>query len=227
MAIALLVDAKKSMSALQLSRHLGVNYRTAWYLAHRIREAMVDTNAPKLTGVVEMDETYIGGKQRGHKSKLKNKDVVIGIRERGGQVRLVHTKDAKTDTLYEVAEQAHSKNAQAIMTDENPAYNFRLTQFQKIPHKRIKHKERVYVKGDVHTNTVESAFSLLKRGIIGSFHQVSIKHLQRYLNEFGYRFNRREDADIFEQTVSRMAGGKAMPYRKLVEQNAFTPFVRP
>ena len=113
------------------------------------------------------------------------------------------------------------------MTDENPAYNFRLTQFHKMPHKRILHKSRVYVKGDVHTNTVESAFSLLKRGIIGSFHQVSIKHLQRYLNEFGYRFNRREDADIFEQTVSRMAGGKALPYRKLVERNAFTPFVRP
>lgn len=227
MAIALLVDAKKSMSALQLSRHLGVNYRTAWYLAHRIREAMVDANAPKLTGVIEMDETYIGGKQRGHKDKKRNKDVVIGVRERGGQVRLVHTKDATADTLYEVAAQHISKNAETIMTDENPAYNFRLTQFHNIPHKRIKHKERVYVKGDVHTNTVESAFSLFKRGIIGSFHQVSIKHLQRYLNEFGYRFNRREDADIFEQTVSRMAGGKALPYRKLVERTAFTPFVRP
>ena len=227
MAIALLVDAKKSMSALQLSRHLDCNYRTAWYLAHRIREAMVDANAPKLTGVVEMDETYIGGKQRGHKNKKRNKDVVIGIRERGGQVRLVHTKDATTDTLYEVAAQHISKNAEAIMTDENPAYNFRMTQFQRVRHARIKHRDRVYVKGDVHTNTVESAFSLLKRGLIGSFHQVSIKHLQRYLNEFGYRFNRREDADIFEQTVSRMAGGKALPYRKLVERNAFTPFVRP
>jgi hypothetical protein len=136
---------------------------------------MVDANAPKLTGVIEMDETYIGGKQRGHKNKKRNKDVVIGIRVRGGQVRLVHTKDATADTLYEVA--AHiSKNAEAIMTDENPAYNFRMTQFQKIPHKRIKHRERVYVKGDVHTNTVESAFSLLKRGIMGSFHQASIKH---------------------------------------------------
>jgi transposase-like protein len=120
MAIALLVDAKKSMSALQLSRHLGVNYRTAWYLAHRIREAMVDANAPKLTGVIEMDETYIGGKQRGHKDKKRNKDVVIGVRERGGQVRLVHTKDATADTLYTVAAQHISKNAEAIMTDENP-----------------------------------------------------------------------------------------------------------
>ena len=83
------------------------------------------------------------------------------------------------------------------------------------------------MKGDVYTNTVESAFSLFKRALAGSFHQVSIKHLQRYLNEFGYRFNRRETADMFEQTVARMAGIGAMPYSKLVEQNAFTPFVRP
>jgi ISXO2-like transposase domain len=94
-------------------------------------------------------------------------------------------------------------------------------------HETIRHKEKIYVRGNVHTNTVESAFSLFKRGIIGSFHEVSIKHFQRYLNEFGYRFNRREDADLFEQTESRMAGGKALPYRKLVERNAFTPFVRP
>jgi ISXO2-like transposase domain/Transposase zinc-ribbon domain len=227
MAIALLVDAKKSMSALQLSRHLACNYRTAWYLAHRIREAMTDVNAPKLTGVVEVDETYIGGKQRGHKSKLRNKDVVIGVRERGGALRLVHTKDNAAGTLYDVVAKHVSKDAEAIMTDENPSYNFKLTQFHNVRHGRIKHRNHVYVKGDVHTNTVESAFSLLKRGIIGSFHSVSIKHLQRYLNEFGYRFNRREDADIFEQTVSRMAQGKALPYAKLTEENAFTPFVRP
>jgi len=226
MAIALLVDAKKSMSALQLSRHLACNYRTAWYLAHRIREAMVDGEGPKFEGIVEVDETYIGGRQRGHKSKLKNKDVVIGIRERGGPLRLVHTKDAKAGTLYDVMEKHVSKDAEAIMTDENPAYSFRLTQFRNVRHGRINHKSGVYVKGDVHTNTVESAFSLLKRGLIGSFHQVSIKHLQRYLNEFGYRFNRREDADLFEQTVSRMVAGKTLPYAKLVEENAFTPFVR-
>jgi hypothetical protein len=226
MAIALLVDAKKSMSALQLSRHLDCNYRTAWYLAHRIREAMIDNDGPKMTGVVEVDETYIGGKQRGHKSKLKNKDVVIGVRERGGKLRLVQTPDNKQDTLYQVIADNVSNKAEAIMTDENPAYDFRLTQFRKVRHGRIKHRNKVYVKGDVHTNTVESAFSLLKRGLIGSFHQVSIKHLQRYLNEFGYRFNRREDADLFEQTVSRMTGAKTMPYRKLVERNAFTPFVR-
>jgi hypothetical protein len=79
----------------------------------------------------------------------------------------------------------------------------------------------------VHTNTIESAFSLLKRGIHGTYHQLSIKHLQRYLNEFSYRFNRRTDAEMFEKTVGRLAGTKPMPYNKLIEQNAFTPFVRP
>ena len=227
MAIALLVDAKKSMSALQLSRHLDCNYRTAWYLAHRIREAMIEKDLPKMTGVVEVDETYIGGKQRGHKHKLKNKDVVVGVRERGGRLRLVQTPDNKQGTLYEVIAANVSKDAEAIMTDEWPAYDFRLTQFRKTRHARIKHRNGVYVKGDVHTNTVESAFSLLKRGITGSFHQVSIKHLQRYLDEFTYRFNRREDADIFEQTVGRMVQGKALPYSKLTEENAFTRFIRP
>jgi transposase-like protein len=227
MAIALLVDAKKSMSALQLSRHLDCNYRTAWYLAHRIREAMVDSDGPKMTGIIEMDETYLGGKQRGHVGKRKNKDVVIGVRERGGPVRLVHTKDATNDTLFEVANRFIASDAKGIMTDENPSYNFKMSRLRHIPHRRIKHTQHVYVKGQVHTNTVESAFSLLKRAVTGSFHQVSIKHLQRYLNEFGYRFNRREDADIFEQTVSRMAQGKALPYAKLVEETAFTPFVRP
>jgi transposase-like protein len=172
MAIALLVDAKKSMSALQLSRHLACNYRTAWYLAHRIREAMVDSEGPKLTGVVEVDETYIGGRQRGHKSKLKNKDVVIGVRERGGDLRLVHTKDASAAELYNVISKHVSKDAQAIMTDENPSYNFKMTQFRNVRHGRIRHRDKVYVKGDVHANTVKSAFSLFKRGITGSFHQV-------------------------------------------------------
>ena len=138
MAIALLVDAKESMSALQVSRHLDCNYRTAWYLAHRIREAMVDTNAPKLTGVVEVDETYIGGKQRGHRGKNKNKDVVVGVRERGGDLRLVQVPDNKGETLHKVIGDHVAKDAQAIMTDENPSYDFRLTQFRKVRHGRIR-----------------------------------------------------------------------------------------
>lgn len=228
MAIALMVDAKKGMSALQLQRHLKVNYRTAWYLAHRIREAMDDPEGLKLTGTVEIDETYIGGKQRGHKRKLRNKDVVLGIRQRGGPLRLVHVVDNKGGTLYEaIAQHVDAKGAKHIVTDDAGAYNFRLTKFHNIPHSKIRHSHNEYVKDEVHTNTVENAFSLLKRAVIGTYHQLSIKHLQRYLNEFSYRFNRREDAALFEQTVMRLAGAKPLHYAKLIEQNAFTPFVRP
>jgi transposase-like protein len=224
-AIALLVDAKKGMSALQLQRHLGVNYRTAWYLAHRIREAMTEGDTTKLKGVVEVDETYIGGRQWGRKNKLKNKDIVVGIRQRGGPLRFIQVENTTAETLYNVISQHVDKDVEMIVTDELPAYNFNLTKYQG-KHKRIKHKDHVYVRGEVHTNTIESAFSLFKRGIIGPFHRVSIKHLQRYLNEFQYRFNRREKPDRFEETVNRLAIGKALPYAKLTEENAFTPFVR-
>jgi transposase-like protein len=227
LAIALITESKKGISANQLARALGVQYRTAWYLAHRIRKAMVDTNAPKLKGIVEIDETYIGGKQRGHRSKLKNKDVVIGVRERGGPIRFVQTPDNKADTVYQVIPDHVAKDAEAIMTDESPIYNFQTTQFRNVRHERIKHKEKIYVRGDVHTNTVESAFSLFKRGLTGAFHKVSLKHLQRYLNEFSFRFNNRKDANLFGLTVRRMALAGNLPYAKLVEENAFTPFVRP
>jgi transposase-like protein len=226
MAIALIVDAKKGMSALQLSRHLKVNYRTAWYLAHRIREAMLEPDGLKLTGTVEIDETYIGGRQRGHRNKLKNKDVVLGIRQRGGPLRLVQVKDNKAGTLYEAIAQNVDKSVSKIMTDDAGAYDFRITKFRNAKHSKIRHSHKEYVRGEVHTNTVENSFSLLKRAVIGTYHQLSIKHLQRYLNEFSYRFNRREDADMFDATVGRMVGVKPMPYAKLIEENAFTPFVR-
>jgi transposase-like protein len=226
LAIALITESKKGISANQLSRALGVQYRTAWYLAHRIRKAMVDAAPAKLKGIVEVDETYVGGKQRGHRGKLKNKDVVIGVRERGGPLRLVQVPDNKQGTLYQVIAEHVDKDVQAIMTDENPAYSFKLTQFKDTRHGRIKHKDKIYVQGDVHTNTVESAFSLFKRGVTGAFHKVSLKHLQRYLNEFSFRFNNRKAADLFGMTVRRMALAGNLPYSKLVEENAFTPFIR-
>jgi hypothetical protein len=134
----------------------------------------------------------------------------------------------KEGTLYDaIAERVDDKETKAIMTDSAWAYNFRFTKFRNIKHSRIRHNQGEYVRGEVHTNTVENAFSLLKRAVIGTYHQLSIKHLQRYLNEFSYRFNRREDAALFEQTVIRLAKAKPMPYGKLVEENAFTPFVRP
>jgi transposase-like protein len=227
LAIALITESKKGISANQLSRALGVQYRTAWYLAHRIRKVMVETNPPKLKGIVEVDETYVGGKQRGRKNKNKNKEVVIGIRERGGPLRYEQVPDNKMDTVYQVIAENVDKQAEAIMTDESNIYNFKLTQYKDVRHGRIRHKSGIYVQGDVHTNTVESAFSLFKRGIMGAFHKLSLKHMHRYLAEFEFRFNNRKAADLFGMTVRRLALAGNLPYAKLVEENAFTPFVRP
>jgi transposase-like protein len=217
MALSIIVDAKKGISAKQLQRHLDTGYKTAWYLAHRIRKAMEETDRPFLSGTVEIDETYIGGKAK-IADRYKNKEVVIGLRQRGGPLRFVHAKDAKANTIYDIIAEHVGKDVEFIMTDENPVYNFEATKFRAATHRRIKHKDRVYVRGDVHTNTVENSFSLLKRGITGSFHRISIKHLSRYLSEFEYRFNRRENPNRFEETLTRMAKAKPMPFESLTSE---------
>jgi transposase-like protein len=229
LAIALITESKKGISANQLSRALGVQYRTAWYLAHRIRKAMVEANPPKLKGVVELDETYIGGKQRNNWRKFKSKEVVMGIRERGGDLRLIHIENNTAKDLAEQIKEHVAPDAKQVITDELPAYipAFISAGIKGSQHKTIRHRDRIYVRGDVHTNTVESAFSLFKRGLNGAFHKVSLKHLQRYLNEFSFRFNNRKAADLFGMTVRRMALAGNLPYATLVEENAFTRFVRP
>jgi transposase-like protein len=228
LAIALITESKKGISAAQLSRALGVQYRTAWHLAHRIRKAMIEANPPKLTGTVEVDETYVGGKQKGHRRKNLNKEVVVGIRERGGDLRLIHVENATAEVLAEQIKQHIDPKVKAVMTDELPAYPSAMigAGIHGSKHETIKHKEKIYVRGNVHTNTVESAFSLFKRGLTGAFHKVSLKHLQRYLNEFSFRFNNRKSADLFGMTVRRMALAGNLTYAKLTEENAFTPFVR-
>jgi transposase-like protein len=229
LAIALITESKKGISANQLKRALGVNYRTAWYLAHRIRKAMEEASPTKLHGIVEVDETYIGGKQRGCFNKIKNKEVVMGLRQRGGDLRLRHVESNSAARLAEQIKEHVSPDVQRVMTDEWPAY-IPAMKSAGVPaekHETIRHKDRIYVEGDVYTNTVESAFSLFKRGLTGAFHKVSLKHLQRYLNEFEFRFNNRKSADLFGMTVRRMALAGNLPYAKLVEENAFTPFVRP
>jgi transposase-like protein len=229
LAIALITESKKGISANQLSRALGVQYRTAWYLAHRIRKAMVEANPPKLKGTVEIDETYIGGKQHNNWRKLRNKEVVMGIRERGGDLRLIHIESNKAEHLQEQIQQHVSPDAERVITDELPAYipAFISAGIKGSQHETIRHRDKIYVRGDVYTNTVESAFSLFKRGLTGAFHKVSLKHLQRYLNEFSFRFNNRKAADLFGMTVRRMALAGNLPYAKLIEETAFTPFIRP
>jgi transposase-like protein len=221
MALSILVDAKKSISANQLKEHLGLgSYRTAWYMVHRIRKAMADSGSP-LTGKVEMDETYIGGKQRGSQRKAgfgdSNKQIVVGMRQRGGDVRFFHAPNAKAATLAQYIRENISPDVEVIMTDDYRPY---LKAVGNAKHETVNHSAKEYVRfgTDIHTNTIESAFSLLKRGMIGSFHKVSIKHLHRYLSEFEYRFNARHDADRFTKTLAKMAATPIMPYRELIAE---------
>jgi hypothetical protein len=206
-AIALVLNAKKGISAKQLQRDLKIGgYKTAWYLNHRIREAMREGAIPPLGGIVEIDETYLGARQKGHEGKLKNKEVVLGMRERGGPLRFIHTKDATAYTWKQIIESHLHEGVELVMTDESTAARIALkTKGMEDRHRMVKHSAKQYVEGINYTNSIESAFSLLKRGIIGSFHRISIKHLQRYLNEFGYRFNRRNDPNAFIETVRRLA----------------------
>lgn len=219
LATILLCEAKKGMSACQIQRSLGIKtYKTAWYLCHRIRAAMLETGKAKLDGVVEIDETYIGGKQRGlgKKRGMENKETVIGIRKRNGDLRFFHAKDAKSSTLAQFIRENVSENVDVIITDEWPAYPDAMRRAGIRQHKTIRHKSRVYVVGDVHTNTVESAFSLLKRGIMGTWHRVSVKHLPAYLDEMCFRFNNRKNPYLFRDTTLRLISSPNVEYKKLV-----------
>src|SRR5438445_1512168 len=216
LAIAMICEANKGMSACQLQRHLGVNYRTAWHLAHRIREAMQD-GANLLTGVVEVDETYVGGKVRRKGKpfiKKEKKDVVLGLIERGGKLKLVPVKDNKMAIIEPVIREHVGPDA-TLQTDESSIYYIIGKRHFPDRHRTINHTSS-YGFGDIHTNTIENAFSLLKRGIYGTFHKVSSKHLGRYCNEFSYRFNRRgEQLAMFDGTLNKLLWGKALPYKTL------------
>ncbi len=156
-----------------------------------------------LDGKVEMDETYVGGKRRGFGKRLgmANKETVIGIRKRNGELRFFHAKDAKSGTLAQYIRENISEDVDVIFTDEGVAYPDAMRRAGVKTHKTIQHKNRIYVQGDIHTNTIESAFSLLKRGIMGTWHKISVKHLPAYLEEMTFRFNRRNNSDLFVDTL--------------------------
>src|SRR5580658_5673922 len=208
-AVYLICESRKGMSANQIKPTLGISYKTAWYLCHRIRAAMATAEKTMLYGTVEMDETYIGGIQRGHQDKpghgQSKKQIVIGLRQRGGETRFFHAADAKSGTLAKYIQENVSEDVDVIVTDE---FNAHPTAMKKTGltnrHKTIKHKSGVYVDGDIHTNTVENSFSLLKRGIVGSWHRISAKHLESYLQEMEFRFNRRGRSDLFVDTLRHM-----------------------
>lgn len=215
LAIFLVTESKKGMSALQLKRLLRVSYKTAWYMCHRIREAMRETNPQPLSGTIEVDETYVGGKPRyrvGMGNYRTRKQMVMAAIERGGDIRIQTGKWGNRRTLHKFIND-NAPNPKRIMTDELPAY--RGIDDADTTHETVTHSKKEYVRGDVHTNTVEGAFGLFKRSIVGSFHQISVKHLDRYLDEFEFRYNNRKNAFLFRDTLLRLCEGKALPYDKL------------
>src|ERR1039458_9488271 len=220
-ASGLMLNAKQGLSAAQLQRDLGIGgYKTAWYLCHRIREAMGIGDIPKLGGTVEIDETYVGGKVRGKGISYakKQKQVVMGVIQRGGEIRLEHVTGATVGNFREFIQKHVTEGVERVMTDQHHAHPAALASYP-ASHETVNHIKHEYVRGDVTTNSIESVFSLFKRGLIGQYHKLSAKHLQRYLTEFEYRFNRRDDADVFIETVRRLCGFKPLRFADLTSDS--------
>jgi transposase-like protein len=221
LAVYVVGESKKGISANQMKRMLGVSYKTAWYLCHRIRSAMVELDPEPLCGVIEADETYhgnapirFGRRIPGRGGVGTNKTAVIGAVERGGRVRLKVSDRVNRKALHEFLRAVIADEAEAIYTDEYQSYlgiaddNTR--------HETVNHARKEWVQGDVHTQTMEDVWSLFKRSVIGSYHHLSVKHLQAYLDELAFRYNNRENAYLFRDTLRALVGAERMEYRELI-----------
>ena len=209
MAFQLMASSKKGMSAHQLHRMLNITYKSAWFLAHRIRHVMKQTPfGDKLGGIVEADETYIGGKShiRGDK-----KMPVFALVERGGKVRSF-TMPLVTAVNLKRAIDEHVEKSATLMTDEFAGYKAIGKEFAE--HHTVNHSKKEYVRGTASTNTVEGYFSLLKRGLNGTYHHVSQRHLHRYLDEFNFRYNARKEDDATRNFLAvKRSEGKRLLYK--------------
>lgn len=206
-AMFLMTSTRCGISAKQMERELGTNYKTARRIMKKIREQlMTEHDDAPYSGTVEMDETYIGGKRRGvGRGFVANKTPVFGMVQRQGRVRAVAVKDASAKSLYPLI-QERVLPATTVYTDEAPVYA-KLPREGYPTHKRVQHAQKIWVSGDVHTNTIEGFWSLVKRGIGGVYHSVSTRHLQMYLDEYSWRYNHRdEERAMFETLLLRAAG---------------------
>jgi transposase-like protein len=219
LAIHLLASSKKGISAHQLHRNLGISYKGAWFMAHRLRFAAANGPfAEMLSGTIEADETYVGAKDkrgtlRGRPGPDSHKTPVVALVERGtGKVRAFPMPRITADNLRKALTDNVSASAH-IMTDELAAYNPAAGNF--VSHQKVNHGQKEYVRGEVHTNTVEGFFSLLKRGINGVYHHVSRGHLARYCDEFAFRYENRNVSD--GERAHRLVGGaegKRLTYKQ-------------
>jgi transposase-like protein len=213
--VYLVTSTKTGISAKQLERELGVTYKTAWRMFNLIRNSLMVQDDEPLSGDVEVDETAWGGKPRlgdvaklrkegetdlsgaGGRWKQTSKATVFGMVERGGRIKVHTVKDRKAATLQGIVSE-HVLPRSVIFTDEWPSY---LGLSRRYTHHRIRHTEKVYVSGEVHTQTIDGFFSNLKRGIGGNYHSVSSKWLQGYLNEYAWRYNHRDDKQAQFRTL--------------------------
>lgn len=234
LATYLLTSSKKGMSAHQLHRTLGVTYKTAWFMFHRIREAMIETTgtAGPIGGegkIVEADETYYG--RAGMKTAMNQKQpgfgkhrdqrpkrAVVSLVERGGPVRSFHVKTASRESVREILVKNASRKSK-LYTDESKLYTKTGEEFAE--HRTVRHSRKEYVRGEVHSNTVENYFSVFKRGMRGIYQHCGEAHLQRYLTEFDFRYNRRSalgyDDAARHADLLRMVEGKRLTYRRTGE----------
>lgn len=216
LAVYVVGESKKGVSANQLKRMLGVSYKTAWYLCHRIRAAMIDDTGELLDGVVEMDETWMGHGPRKHwasRPAATPLTTVMGAVEREGRVKVrisEHRQVSKAD-IENFVRSAISQDATAIYSDGAAVYDG-------IADAHVNHGTGDWVQADVHTNTIEGVWSLFKRSVIGSYHHLSVKHLPAYLDEMTYRYNNRENAYLFRDTLLALIGAETLPYQDLIAE---------
>ena len=208
--IHMMLTSKKGMSALQIMRYMGFgSYRTAWHMCHRIRAALADKDFHKLMGIVEVDETFIGGKAKNrHWDKRgvgggtggvgSGKAVIVGAVRRKGNVVARVIENVRASTLTAFVRESVSTKVSLLCADQYPGYNPLRMDY---PLATIDHARGQYVVGAVHTQTIEGFWSLVKRGMIGTFHKVSHKYLPLYVAEFQFRYNNRENPDIFGTAI--------------------------
>jgi transposase-like protein len=220
LAVYVMGESKKGVSANQLKRMLGVSYKTAWYLCHRIRSAMHDESGEMLHGIVEADETYVGGKAGGFSSRKEaarhrrdNKTVVLGAVERGGRVRLRVAPDATSESVKGFLKDVVHDDAEAIYTDSHRSY--RGIGDHNTKHEYVDHSRDEWVRGQIHTNTVESVWSLFDRSVIGAYHKLSVKHLPAYLDEAAFRWNNRTNPYLFRDTILALVEGDTLTFQQL------------